>query len=103
MTDQNCPFDVAVDFGRLIRIQVKSARWPQRRAHEPAYQFGIARAGYRAYAKGEFELLALVALDARLIAYVLPSPDMRGVVLRASSGKRFADYPFDKALAELGL
>jgi hypothetical protein len=113
MADQNCPYDVAVDLGRLIRIQVKSTRRPrsipQRATHIPAYLFNVRRAGKgnrRKYAEDAFDLLALVALDLRLIGYFSPSLHKNTIHVRppgATGGKHFADYPFAKAIADLGL
>lgn len=117
LADQNCPYDVAVDLGaRLFRIQVKSTRTakaiPQRRNFVPAYQWHVRRAGKagrRTYGEGEFELLALVALDVRRIAYMPPSLNLQTVHIRppgapvrgrAKHGKQFDDYPFERALRE---
>lgn len=112
LADQNCPYDVAVDVGgRLIRIQVKATRQeravPQRGSYTPAYLWHVRRAGkagHRTYAEGEFDLLALVALDIRRIAYMPPSLQRQTVHIRppgAMSGKQFDDYPFVKAMAEV--
>lgn len=120
LSDQNCPYDVAVDIGgRLIRIQVKSTRQPkaipQRVGHFPAYMWHVRRAGKkgaRVYAAGEFDMLALVALDVRKIAYLPPSSLIQTVHIRThdnalppmnggKSGKTFAQYPFSAALSEV--
>lgn len=115
LADQNCPYDVAVDAGgRLIRIQVKSTRKarsiPQRVGHFPAYMWHIRRAGKggaRVYAKGEFDLLALVALDVQKIAYLPPSMMVQTVHIRTHDdssmrggkrGKIFFMYPFRLAI-----
>jgi len=152
LTDQNCPYDVAVEVdGSLVRIQVKTTRCPrtipQRVQHVAGYIWHVRRAGkrgQRTYSDGEFDMLALVALDTREIAYV-PMRDCRqtfhirptsapgykqtGVCagcgcdmdLRtpkcavcksrhwrrtkrgAPQGKRFTDYPFERALAAAGI
>lgn len=111
MTDQNCPYDVAVDIGRLIRIQVKSTRMPRLpgpRCRTVGYSFNVGRGGDRAaYAEGAFELFALVALDIRLIAYLLPSMVRQVVFVRVpgsvtTAGKQFGDFSFSKAVAALG-
>jgi hypothetical protein len=78
LADQNCPYDVAVELaGRLIRVQVKATRQPrkipQRVEHRSAYLFHTRRSGKRGqrrYAADAFDVLALVALDVRRIAYV---------------------------------
>lgn len=78
LTDQNCPYDVALEIdGRLVRIQVKTTRKerpiPQRKKHTPAYLFHIRRCGKggrRSYSEKDFDLMALVALDIKRIAYI---------------------------------
>lgn len=111
MADQNCPYDVAVDVGSLIRVQVKSTHAPRivsGTASEPVYKFGVERSGKRElYADGAFDLYALVALDLRLIAY-LPTFFRRGRTVHirqpgTRAGKHFVDFPFAKAVADLGL
>jgi hypothetical protein len=112
-TDQNCAYDVAVDLGgRLVRLQVKSTRTareiPQRTGSIPAYQWHVRRAGKggrRKYAADEFDLLALVGLDARQVAYMPPSLTRTLIQIRPTGtevGKQFADYPFARALFEIG-
>jgi hypothetical protein len=120
LSDQNCPYDIAVDLcGRLVRIQVKSTRkakaLPQRAGHFPAYMWHVRRAGKggaRVYADGEFDLLALVALDCRRVAYLPPSCRAQTVHIRThddasppahggKSGKTFEQFPFAVAAQEL--
>lgn len=120
LADQNCPYDVAVDAGgRLIRLQVKATRKarsiPNRKDHQAAYMWHVRRAGKggaRVYAKGEFDLLALVALDVRRIAYLPPSLSLQTVHIRThdeagaprsggKSGKTFAMFGFHAALSEV--
>ena len=120
LSDQNCPYDVAVDVGgRLIRIQVKSTRQakaiPQRVGHHPAYMWHVRRAGKggaRNYADGEFDLLALVALDCRRIAYLPPSSQAQTIHIRphddpsspstgGKTGKTFPQFPFATAVLEV--
>ena len=120
LADQNCPYDVAVDVGgRLIRIQVKATRGaraiPQRVGHFPAYMWHVRRAGKkgaRTYAEGEFDLLALVALDVRKVAYVAPSMQRQTIHIRThddptpprhggKNGKTFSQYTFDVAMREV--
>lgn len=77
-TDQNCPYDVALEVGgRLVRVQVKTTRKerpvPQRANHTPAYLFHIRRCGKegkRRYGDNDFDVMALVAIDIGKIAYV---------------------------------
>lgn len=120
LADQNCPYDVALDIGgKLVRIQVKTTRMaraiPQRKGHFPAYLWHVRRAGKggrRVYGVGEFDLLALVALDSRRIAYLPPSEQKQTVHIRThddpaspahggKSGKTFSQYPFERALREV--
>jgi hypothetical protein len=120
LSNQNCPYDVAVDVnGRLIRIQVKATREtravPQRVGHFPAYIWHVRRAGKggaHLYKDNDFDLLALVALDARKIAYLPPSQTKRSIQIRphdnhlppkngGKSGKIFAQFPFSVALTEI--
>lgn len=78
LTSQTCPYDVAVEVdGKLIRVQVKTTRGkrpiPQRVKHTPAYLFHVRRCGKggrKNYDENDFDVLALVALDIRKIAYV---------------------------------
>lgn len=113
-TDQTCAYDVAVDLGgRLIRLQVKSTRGPRelprRTETRLAYQFHVRRAGKggrRKYGADEFDLLGLVGLDVRQVAYVPPSLTRTIVQIQtpnAEVGKRFEDFPFARALFEIGV
>lgn len=115
-TDQNCAYDVAVDLnGRLIRIQVKSTRSPREFSqHAPArrtYRWHVRRAGKggrRLYSAEAFDLLALVALDVRRVAYIPPSFtrtifDLAVVDASDTTIKKFDDFPFSKAIADLGV
>ncbi|MDB0525036.1 group I intron-associated PD-(D/E)XK endonuclease [Ralstonia solanacearum] len=76
-TSQGVPYDIAVDIGdRVIRVQVKSTKMPKSpdslNRGTPLYVFDIRRAGKRGrrrYSDDDFDVLALVALDRRLIAY----------------------------------
>lgn len=112
LADQNCPYDVAVELnGRLVRVQVKATRQqrsiPQRAIHTPAYMWHVRRAGKggrRVYGADEFDLLALVALDIRRIAYLPPSAHKQTVHIRppgSHGGKQFDDFPFRSALEAL--
>lgn len=115
LADQNCPYDVAVESGgRLIRVQVKATRGlrsiPQRVNHQSAYLFHTRRAGKRGqrrYAEDAFDVLALVALDIRRIAYV-PFSGLRDTIFIRQPGatyggnkvgRHFDDLPFTAALA----
>jgi hypothetical protein len=108
-TEPGAPYDVAVNHeGRLIRVQVKSTRAPAvYKQRVLAYEWHIRRNGFRGmgkYAPDSFDLLALVALDIRLVAYALPSSHQNLARIQppgAATGKRFADYPFGRALAQI--
>lgn len=115
LADQNCPYDVAVEQGgRLIRIQVKATRGPrripQRVNHRSAYLFQARRAGKagrRRYADGDFDVLALVALDIRRIAYI-PFSGLRDAILirvpgvvyggKNAIGRQFDELTFEGAV-----
>lgn len=120
-TEQTCPYDVAVDHGgRIVRVQVKAARGPRRCTSEsggkwnPAYMWSTRRAGKRGrreYPLNEFDVLALVAVDIRRVAYVkwtgqqhvqIPAPDTeRKVAGNGSVMRRVRDFDsctFDGAL-----
>jgi hypothetical protein len=94
LADQNCPYDVAVEQGgRLIRIQVKSTRQPrklsQRPTSTPRYMWHVKRAGKgarRMYLEGDFDVLALVAIDCRAIAYWLPTDSPGGCIYLREPG-----------------
>lgn len=112
LADQNCPYDIAVDVGgRLVRIQVKATRRqrpvPSIRHQTPAYMWHVRRAGkggQRVYAADEFDLLALVAVDVRLIAYLPPSNLRQTIHIRppgTTGGKQFDHFPFISALEGL--
>lgn len=117
LADQNCPYDVAVDAsGRLVRLQVKATRGPRSLpGRQGAYMWNVRRAGKggaRVYRVGEFDILALVALDSRRIAYLAPSQHKQTVHIRAhdnpgptwargAPGKTFGQHPFSSAVAEV--
>lgn len=120
LADQNCPYDVAVEYaGKLIRIQIKATRGPkavpQRVGHFPAYMWHVRRAGKggrRRYDGSEFDILALVALDVRRIAYLPPSKTKQTVHIRTHDnsasplhggkrGKVFSMFSFRQALGGL--
>lgn len=108
LADQNCPYDVAVEMDhKLIRIQAKTTRFPrqipQRKNHSLAYMWHIRRAGKggrRVYQHDEFDLLALVALDVRLVAYLPPTHFLQTMHIRA---QELDQYPVSLALSQLDL
>lgn len=77
LSDQGLPYDVLIDAGdRLIKIQVKSTYEPRRVEGinwTKKYIWNVRRAGKggtRKISGDEFHILALVALDTRMIAYM---------------------------------
>jgi len=121
LSDQGLPYDVVIDdAGTLYRIQVKATRTvrpvPQRAIFTPGYLFHVRRAGKggkRRYENGEFDLVAFVALDIRMIAY-MPFIDAikQSIVLRppghtaGSSAKRLQNidgFPLAAALSRVRL
>lgn len=78
LTEQGLPYDVVVEYeGKLYRVQVKATRcakkMPARGAVGVGYLYHVRRAGKhcrRVYGDDEFDIIALVALDIRVIAYL---------------------------------
>lgn len=78
LTEQGLPYDVVIDHeGSLYRVQVKASRcakrMPQRATVTPGYLYNVRRAGKagrRQYADDEFDVVALVAMDVRIVAYL---------------------------------
>lgn len=115
LTEQICPYDVIVEVNnKLLRVQVKATRthktMPQRVNQFPAYLWHVKRAGKsgkRHYSGDEFDILALVAIDTKQIAYMLANETKLTVVIRPDSAppntrsKLFADFTFDKLLVKL--
>lgn len=119
LADQNCSYDVAVEHsGRLVRLQVKATRGPRSVPHRPgsalSYIWHVRRAGKnqkRRYGSSEFDMLALVALDRRVIAYVpisdrvLQSINLRVPTASKSHGNRrngnIDEFPFRVAFLAL--
>jgi hypothetical protein len=125
MAPQACPYDLIVEMDKgLVRVQVKATaeprRLPNRAGVYPGYIWQVRRAGRnhglvgarRIYAPGDFDILALVALDTRQIAYL--EPEFASVTIHIRSGegvkqgrrgggkktRTFADHSFDRAFAE---
>lgn len=121
LTDQGLPYDVVVDInGRLLRVQVKSTsglrKVPQRKDEHLKYMWHVRRAGKgnsRLIGNDEFEILALVAMDIRVVAY-MPITDgvmqtvhlgPPGAVQHSKFGRTIHQtidkYPFSQALEKL--
>ena len=114
LADQNCPYDVAIEKdGKLIRVQVKATRKarpvPQRVKRTEAYMWHVRRAGKngaRFYKSGEFDLLALVAIDCNKIAYCLPSQvkntiHIRNGNVKENKGHIFEEFTFEGACKKI--
>jgi len=116
-TSQDCAYDVVVDTRpHLWRIQVKTTR-SSRRGHTemPKWVFNLHRIRnqkYMPYDSGDYDVLALAAVDIQKIAYVLPMLDGASTVnirsmdsppsdLRGPRGIYFEDLSFETVLAEL--
>lgn len=114
-TEGIAPYDVAAEWhDRLVRIQVKATKgpkpYPQRGQQHIVGYVWTARRGkgaVRVYGPDEADLFALVALDTRQIAYVIPSRLRQSFQIllpdyaRRYSVKRFEDYTLEAALEAL--
>jgi len=123
ITAQEFPYDVVVEAkGRLVRIQVKSARAPRDRQinqQAPAYIWSVKKHGKarrRQYSVDAFDVLACVALDIRAVGYVAvgqmqaqhvqvrvpgweaPPVDSRGRRRGSAEGRHFRDLTIEQAL-----
>lgn len=87
LSDQGLPYDVVADIkGKLYKIQVKTTSKyrsiPQRKTHTPAYLFWIKRCGKggkKVYKEKDYDFMALVALDKKIIGY-LPFDNVKGTM-----------------------
>lgn len=78
LSDQGLPYDVVADInGKLYKIQVKTTSKyravPQRKNYTPAYLFWIKRCGKngsKQYKASDYDFMALVALDKKIIGYI---------------------------------
>jgi hypothetical protein len=120
LTDQGLPYDVVFDHnGRLFRVQVKSTTKPRavpdRPGSAPAYFFNVRRSGKgaaRIIGNDEFDLLALVALDIREVAYLKMGVKVLQTIHISAPGSskthanrtrdNFDEYPLSRVLKELG-
>ena len=98
-TSQGVPYAIAVDIGqRVIRVQVKSTKTPKTPGSlnrgSPLYVFHTRRAGKggrRRYSSDDFDVLALVALDRRLIAYYALADTHNDCIALRVPGARYGD------------
>lgn len=120
LTEQGLPYDAVFDHhGNLFRVQVKSTARPKPVSNRPAsgdtYMFNVKRAGKggkRRISGDEFDLLALVALDIRIVAYIPIKGIVRQLVhlrvpgcSKAHGNKihgNIDEYPILRALKEIG-
>ena len=87
LSDQGLPYDVIADInGSLYKIQVKTTSKyravPQRKIRTPAYLFWIKRKGKngnKVYVKDDYDFMALVALDKKIVGYV-PFDNVKGTM-----------------------
>ena len=99
LAGQGSPYDIALDLnGRLVRLTVKSVVGPRRRAGRmmarEEYIFVIGRTKRdhrgkttrRAYSTNDVDLVALVALDIKAIAYLPMSACPTGLNFLAPHG-----------------
>lgn len=114
------PYDVVADIGgHVVRIQVKTTAGikscPQRKNNTPVYMWNARKFGKgsrHSYSVTDTDLVAYVALDRRIIAYRTSERIAQSTVLRiaeyrdvyqAKTGGFVEDFPFEKAIKELGL
>ena len=98
-TSQGVPYDIVVDLGgQMIRVQVKSTKMPKTpqsmNRGTPLYVFHTRRAGKkgrRRYSTDDFDVLALVALDRRLIAYYALADTRNDSIAIRVPGMRYGD------------
>jgi len=114
LTEQGLHYDLVVDcIGRLFRIQVKTTRTyrsvPQRIKHTPAYLFNVRRCGKSGrgrYETSDLDIMALVALQERIIGYIPINQVKTTMAFRTRkynyrsnrSGVYLEDFTFEKAL-----
>lgn len=96
LTDQGLPFDVVADVsGRLVRIQVKGTLVPRNvnckgKAERMAYSFSVRRVGKlgrKRLTNEQCDVIALVAMDIRAVAYLPVSKCASTVCIDAPGGR----------------
>ncbi len=116
LAGNSLPYDVVFDNnGKLLRVQVKSTTGPRPVPDRPgsghSYFFHVRRAGKgykRLVGNDEFDILALVALDIRVVAYlpigkrILQTIHLRKPGNLSRHGNRrhenIDEYPIEKAI-----
>lgn len=123
LSDQGLPYDLCVDFeGRIYRVQVKGTCFPKNinaagRNERIGYTFHVRRRGKNGVGKrldsSHCDLVALVALDIREIAYLpvedvgstcqfsCPQTPFVGTSKSGSSLRDIRDHSFASALGQI--
>lgn len=115
-TDQSAAYDLVADTrGWLVRVQVKATagakQCPQENMkHVLGYTWHCKRGNtmnIRPYVKGEFDILALVALDSKRIAYIHQSEAKQIIQIHVSGNlktpiRTFDSCTFDHAMMRMG-
>lgn len=114
MAADDCAYDVVLDAGyRLFRVQVKTTRAValNGNAKTPTWLFSMRRTSrgkWGTYESGDYDILALVALDARKIGYLPHVSQVSAVSVRSADceystrtrrGNYFEDLILEKAIA----
>lgn len=107
-TEQPAPYDIAVDVGsRIIRLQVKATVSPRpfaqsRQRHITGYTWNTrhGKGARRSYYSGLIDGFALVALDIRSVAYVVPGRQIFQIPVSGArkSSRTFKDFSFTALL-----
>lgn len=118
LAEGKAPYDIIADVdGKLVRIQVKATSGarlsPQRKNETPAYTFSARRVGKlqrKGYEPGQADLVAYVAIDRRIVAYLPAARIAQSSVFRirefapmyvCQTGMFIDDFPLSAALASL--
>ena len=106
LAEPSAPYDVVLDTGtRLLRVQVKTTS--ARSCGNPFYKFEMRRRrgqGRRiGYGENDYDLIALVALDIKRVAYQLKAAQTRLVYLTKNirggpPGTTFDDLTLERVL-----
>jgi len=118
LSDQGLPYDAVVDInGRLIRLQIKAACFPRNvnaagKNERIAYNFSVRRRGKEGQSRltnSDCDIVALVALDIKTIAYFpigvcastvqLPPPGYISNVRSDYGWESIDQFPFASALS----
>ena len=120
LAEGRLPYDVIADVGgQIVRIQVKTTSGvkpcPQRKNYTPVYAFQARRVGKmqrKGYEPGQADLVAYVALDRRVIAFMPAEKIAQATTLRlrefeaiyaCKTGMFIEDFPLQAALEAMDL